>query len=144
MVGYINNEPLQLQAQGYEVSVLAVADYVQLAANGLISNEETIANDPELVRAFIGAFLLGLEDAIADPAAAFEISKGYVESLAEADEGVQKDVLALSIEFWRSDRLGVSDVAAWENMQTVLLDMGLIGSPLDLNAAYTNDFIPGD
>lgn len=144
IVGYINNEPLQLRAQGYEVNVLAVADYVQLAANGLISNEETIANDPELVRAFVRAFLRGLEDAIADPDAAYEISKNYVESLAEADEGVQRQVLALSIEFWENDRLGVSNAAAWENMQAVLLDMGLLSTPLDLDAAYTNDFVPGE
>jgi len=142
IVGYINNEPLQLRAQGYEVSVLAVADYVQLAANGLISNEETIANDPELVTAFVAAFLHGLEDAIADPEAAYEISKIYVESLSEADESVQKEILALSIDFWQSDHLGASDILAWQNMQAVLLDMDLLPNPLDLGAAYTNDFIP--
>ena len=144
VVGYINNEPLQLRAQGYEVTVLAVADYVQLAANGLISNEDTIANDPELVTAFVAAFLRGLEDAIADPDTAYEISKNYVESLAEADEEVQKKVLALSIDFWQTDRLGASKAPAWENMQSVLLDMGLLSNALDLGSAYTNDFIPGE
>jgi NitT/TauT family transport system substrate-binding protein len=142
VVGYINNEPLQLRAQGYEVTVIAVADYVQLAANGLISNEDTIANDPELVTAFVAAFLRGLEDAIADPDTAYEISKNYVESLAEADEEVQKKVLALSIDFWQTDRLGASKALAWENMQSVLLDMGLLSNALDLGSAYTNDFIP--
>jgi NitT/TauT family transport system substrate-binding protein len=142
VVGYINNEPLQLRAQGYEVDVLAVADYVQLAANGLIGNESVIANNPDFVRDFVTAFLRGLEDAIADPDAAYEISKKYVEALAEADEVVQKEVLALSISFWESDRLGISDKAAWENMQSVLLDMGLLPASLDLDAAFTNDFIP--
>jgi NitT/TauT family transport system substrate-binding protein len=142
VVGYINNEPLQLRAQGYEVDVLAVADYVQLAANGLIGNESVIANNPDFVRDFVTAFLRGLEDAIADPDAAYEISKKYVEALAEADEVVQKEVLALSISFWESDRLGISDKAAWENMQSVLLDMGLLPANLDLDAAFTNDFIP--
>lgn len=144
VVGYINNEPVQLAAQGYEVNVLRVADYVHLAANGLISNEETIATDPELVRAFVGAFLRGLEDTIADPDAAYEISKGYVETLANADEAVQKEVLALSIQFWKADPLGATQAEAWENMQAVLLHMGLLKEALDLDAAYTNAFIPAE
>ena len=31
--------------------------------------------------------------------------------------------------------------AVWENMQQVLLDMELLTTPLDLDAAYTNRFI---
>jgi len=139
---YLTNEPLQLEALGYEVNVIRVADYVNLAANGLLTNEQTIAEDPDLVRAFVGAFMRGVADTIADPDAAYEISKGYVEDLDEADEAVQKQVLALSIELWQAERLGEAQPAAWENMQAVLLNMDLISVPLDLNAAYTNEFLP--
>jgi NitT/TauT family transport system substrate-binding protein len=141
IVGYFSNEPIQLRSQGYDVVEIRVADYVQLAANGIITNEETIANNPEIVMGLVKAFLRGLEDTIANPDEAYEISKKYVENLAEADETVQKEVLAASIEFWRSDPLGFSDPAAWKNMQTVLLDMGLLTEPLDLDKAFTNDFI---
>jgi NitT/TauT family transport system substrate-binding protein len=41
-----------------------------------------------------------------------------------------------------SQRLGYSDPQAWENMQDVLLDMGLITEKLDLSKAFTNEFIP--
>jgi NitT/TauT family transport system substrate-binding protein len=143
VVGYVNNEPVQLEALGYAVNVIPVADYVQLAANGLITNEDALANDPEMVRAFVAAFLRGLEDTIADPEAAYEICKEFVEGLAEADEPVQKQVLALSIELWETDAPGLSSPAAWENMQSVLLGMDLLSQPLDLDAAYTNDFLPG-
>ena len=145
VIGYVNNEPVQLQALGYQVMVIRVADYVQLAANGIITNEETIANDPDLVKRFVAAFLLGLDDAIADPDEAYEISKNYVESLALADadeEEVQREVLALSIELWLAERLGFSQRVAWENMQAVLLSMDLLTNPLDLNAAFTNEFLP--
>jgi NitT/TauT family transport system substrate-binding protein len=89
----------------------------------------------------VRAFLRGLEDTIANPDEAYEISKKYIENLAETDEAVQKEVLAASIEFWRADPLGFSDPTAWENMQTVLLEMGLLTEPLDLEKAFTNDFI---
>ncbi len=37
VVGYANNEPIQLAARGYEVNVIRVADYARLASNGIIS-----------------------------------------------------------------------------------------------------------
>ena len=93
----------------------------------------------------MGAFLRGLEDAIADPDEAYEISKNYVESLALADadeETVQREVLALSIELWRAERLGFSQPEAWQNMQAVLLSMDLLPNALDLEAAFTNEYLP--
>ena len=55
---------------------------------------------------------------------------------------MQKQVLEISIEQWKTERLGYSDPQAWENMQNVLLDMGLITEKMDLNKAFTNEFIP--
>jgi len=141
VVIYANNEPVQLQSLGYAVDLIRVADYVQLASNGLISNEATLAENPELVRGMVRAILRGVADAIADPEAAFEISKKYVENLAQADQAVQRQVLDATIEFWKTDRPGYSDPAAWENMHSLLLDMGLISTPLDLEDAFTNEFI---
>jgi NitT/TauT family transport system substrate-binding protein len=118
-----------------------VADYVQLASNGLISNEVTIQDEPELIQAMVRAALRGLQDTIADPDEAYEISKAFVEGLAEADVNVQKEILAISIEFWRADALGLSDPQAWENMHQVLLDIGMLAQPLALEESYTNNFI---
>ncbi len=145
VVIYANNEPLQLQARGIPVNVIRVADYVQLASNGLLSNEETLRERPELVRAMVQATLRGVEQSIADPEAAFEICKKYVEGLGAlppAEQDLQRAVLAASIEFWRSDRPGYSDPAAWENMHSLLLQMGLLAEPLDVEQAFTNDYLP--
>lgn len=141
VVIYVNNEPIQLAAQGYNIDLIRVADYVQLASNGLITNEATIASDPDLVRRMTGAISRGLEDVIADPEQAFEVCKKYVENLEQADQEVQMQVLEASIEFWKADQPGHSSPQAWENMQAILLDMGLITEALDLNQAYTNDFV---
>ena len=138
---YTANEPVQLRADGYELSELRVADYVDLAANGILVSEATLQNDPELVRSFVRAFLLGLTEAAADPAAAYAISRDYVETLPP-DDLVQQQVLATSIPLWALDPPGYSDPAAWENMQELLLDMGLLTQPLDLSKAFTNDFLP--
>jgi NitT/TauT family transport system substrate-binding protein len=142
VVGYAANEPVILRSRGYDLNEIRVADYAQLASNGIITNESTVVNNPELVRAFVGAFLHGLQDTITDPDAAYEICKKYVENLDQTDPLVQKQVLGTSIEMWRAPKLGYSDPAAWENMQTVLVDMGLYPEPIDLDKAFTNEFLP--
>lgn len=139
---YIANEPVQLRAQGYDVNVLPVSDYMQLAANGIITNETTIQQNPDLVKRMVGAVLKGIAYTIANPDEAYDISKKYVENLAAADQTVQKKVLETSIEQWKADRLGFSDPKSWENMQQVLLNMSLLKEPLDLSKAYTNQFVP--
>ncbi len=142
IVGYSANEPIQLRAQGYEISEIRVADYVNLASNGILSNEKTIAENPELIRSMVSAFLRGVEYTAQNPEEAYEISKKYVENLAEADEKAQKEILATSIEFWQTEKPGYSDASAWENMNEILFQMGLLPEKIDITKAYTNEFLP--
>ena len=139
---YTANEPVQLKALGYELNEIRVADHVQLASNGLITNEATLAANPALVEKMTTVFLRALAETIADPEAAYDISLKYVDELANADRETQMEVLRRSIELWRTDDLGRSDPQAWENMQNTLLKMSLLTAPLDLNKAFTNEFIP--
>ncbi len=142
VVGYVNNEPLQLRADGVAVDVLPVADYVQLASNGLVTNETTLRTDPDLVRRMDRAFLQGLSDTLKDPAAAYAISEKYVPGLASEDRSTQMQILEASIRLWTAPRPGWSNPQAWETMQTTLIRMGQLSRPLDLSQAYTNEFIP--
>jgi len=142
VVGYTANEPIQLRSRGIAVTELRVADYAQLAANGILASEKVITENPDLVRAFVGAFLKGLKYTNENPEEAFTLSGTYIPNFADLDADVQKQVLAISTEQWQADRLGYSDPQAWENMQAVLLDMGLLTEKLDLSKAFTNEFIP--
>jgi NitT/TauT family transport system substrate-binding protein len=142
VVIYVANEPVVLKSKGYDVDVLRVGDYLKLVSNGLITNEATLRSSPGLVRRMVKATLRGIQATIDNPDEAYEISKKYVENLAQADTAVQKAVLANSIQLWKADRLGYSDPQAWENMQKVLLDMNLLTRPLDLTKSYTNEYVP--
>ena len=84
-----------------------VSDYLQLASNGLITNEATLAENPELVQRMVDATLQGIADTIANPAEAYQISLEYVEALATADAAVQQQVLATSITFWQAESAGL-------------------------------------
>jgi NitT/TauT family transport system substrate-binding protein len=138
VVVYINNEPTQLAAAGIPYDVIEVADYANLLANGIITNEQTLAENPALVEGFLRAMLRGLADTLADPAAAYEISKKYVEGLDDS----RYPVLLASLELWQGDPLGLIDPDTWTQTQDILLDMGFLDAPMaDLDAAYTNELV---
>jgi NitT/TauT family transport system substrate-binding protein len=140
VVVYSNNEPIRLAAQGERLNVIQVSDYAALAANGILTNEDTLATEPELVRGFVRALVRGTQEALNSPDEAYRIAKQYVEALT--DDALEKQVLAATLELWKADRLGRSDPTAWENMQATLLETKLLAQPLDLSKAFTNEFVP--
>lgn len=142
VVGYTANEPIVISSQGFELSELRVADYVDLIANGIVTNEETVANDPELIKGMARALAHGIADTIANPEEAYAISLKFVENLKDQDKAVQMQVLNTSIEFWKADRIGYSNPQAWENMNNLLVKMQLIPEAIDLSKAFTNEFVP--
>lgn len=92
-VVYVNNEPIQIDHLAEQgecgditgTTVFNVADYADMVSNGIVTNEETIASDPELVQSFVTAFHQGVVDTINNPAEAYLISREYVESLTASD-----------------------------------------------------------
>ena len=141
VVVYVANEPAQLESLGEEITVLKVSDAVHMVGNGLVTNEKTIQENPDLVRAMTQATLKSIQYTIDHPDEAYEITKAYVPNLATADQTVQKQVLLNSIELWTNGIPGFSDLQAWENMQSVMQKMGLLTNAVDVSACFTNEFI---
>lgn len=141
VVIYANNEPIQLAAQGYTVDLLKVADYVQLASNGLVTNERTLTENPDLVRRMTRAILRGMTYVIQNRDKAYEICTKYIPGLTESDERVQREILRATVEYWKAQQMGFSDPQAWQNMHDLLLEMGLLQSALPIEQAFTNQFV---
>ena len=141
VVVYLNDEPIRLQEQGYNLDIIRVADYVQLVSNVLIANETTISANPDLVQRMVQATLRGIKFSATHPDEAYEISENYVEGLVSVGEVIRAATVERYTTLYQTDPLGYSDPAAWENTQNILLDMGLLTEPIDLSAAFTNDFI---
>lgn len=55
---------------------------------------------------------------------------------------IQMRVLLATIPLWGGDSLGVTALDSWVTTQAVLLDMGSLTAEIDLEAAYTNAFVP--
>jgi NitT/TauT family transport system substrate-binding protein len=143
IVVYSANEPVQLAAAGAEVNLINLSDYVDLVSNGLVISEQTAQDDPEIVRLLLAAFTEALQFTMDHPDEAFEMSKAHVEGLSDGDvQAAQREVLARSIDLWKAERPGETNVAAWLAMQDVLTSMGLLTEPPDVEQAFTNDFLP--
>ena len=143
VVGYSNNEPIQLAVQNVPINTININDYAKMVSNGLIVSESTIKDHPDLVRSMLAAFNDSLQDAISHPDDAFTDSKKYVEGLSDPTvAATQRKVLDATITLWKQDQPGRSDPAAWANMQDVLVKMGLESKPIDVSAAFTNDYLP--
>jgi NitT/TauT family transport system substrate-binding protein len=143
VVVYVANEPVHLEAAGATLNIIPVADYADLVSNGLVTSEQVIAGEPGLVRAMVAALAESVQYATDHPEEAFAISQQFVEGLSDPDtEERAQEVLRRSIELWQGERLGYSERASWESMQHVLLLAGLLDEPLDLDAVFTNEFLP--
>lgn len=141
-VCYAMNEPVQLRAMGHEVRSFFLDAYTDLPSNGIITNDQTISQEPELVRALNRAFLRGLEDTLADPDAAFAIARAAIPEMDDETAELQRAVLDECVTFWQGERLGYSPPESWERAVQVMRDLGYISGELDPTSLYTNDLLP--
>jgi NitT/TauT family transport system substrate-binding protein len=191
---YVNNEPLQIRSRAQQgdcgtitdVNVLPIADVVDLVSNGIITNQQTLEENPELVQAMVNAYNDALELTINNPARAYLLSAPFIEGLPldedlqialelfadqqdtlleseldmetlyashdamyetllaqfDATTLIQFEVLLASIPLWNAEQLGYSDLASWENMQETLMALGQLEAPVELEAIFTNEFLP--
>lgn len=143
-VDYIVNGPVQLRLAGQEVDVIAVSDYIDLPANGLVTNETTIRDDPALVEKMVRAILRGLRDALSQPDEAFAISLRAVPEAGGENEEVNRAIFDASVAVWQqTEPLGASDRETWETAVRFMREMGLIETDVSVDALFTNQFIPG-
>ncbi|MHB0875071.1 MAG: ABC transporter substrate-binding protein [Anaerolineae bacterium] len=135
------NEPVQLRQAGQQVNQILVADYIQLPAAGIITNEATIENDPQLVERVVRAFSRGLKDTLSTPDDAFAAAEKAVPEIASSRD-TQRAVLAASVELWNTDAIGVSDEAAWQAAADFMKQAGLVDVSLRAADLFTNRFVP--
>jgi NitT/TauT family transport system substrate-binding protein len=142
---YAMNEPVQMRAAGEAVAVIYVADYANLVSNGLITNERSVQERPDLVQGMVRAALRGIAYTTEHPDEAFEIALKYVPEAGgdEAARTINRAILAESIRSWKAEpgELGRSEMANWEASQQIMEQMGLIGAETDVSAMFTNRFV---
>lgn len=141
---YISNQPVDLAAQGVEVDVLTVADLgLFLPGQVVFVNNDFLADNRDLVKGFVEATLLGYKDAKEDPDEAARIMSKYY---PEITEDVIKAKWEIIQEVWFSPAtaehgFGWNDPQAYENLQAILTDTGLLTEPVDFSTALDNSIL---
>lgn len=144
IIGYANNEPIQLAKAGMEVRTFPVADQQPLISNGLGALQKTLDDNPDAVRAAIAATLRGVQYTIDNPEEALEISKKYVDGLDDpANAAAALEVLRATLPMWQATgKPGSVDETAWASMAAFLQEQGLLAKPIEVKGSFSNAFLP--
>ena len=143
-VVYVSNEPIAIEENCFAVDLIRISDWTNLMSNGLVTNERTIRDRPELVRGMVRALDRGIRWVIEHPEEAFDLSvRRYIRELPAERYPTERQVLANSVELWRSPAPGRSQPVRWRETHDTMLAIGFLRRPLtDLEQAYRNDFLP--
>ncbi|MBU9709636.1 ABC transporter substrate-binding protein [Paenibacillus sp. AK121] len=135
---------IEAKLRGEPLDMLYVKDYsknLDYYTPVIVSNEQTIKNDPDLVKAFMDATAQGYEYTIAHPEEAADILSKAVPELDKK--------LVLASQKWLSPRYqddaaqwGVQKAEVWKNYSDWMYERKLLNKPLEVDKAFTNDFLP--
>ncbi len=109
----------------------------------IITTEDIIDKDPELIEKFLRAVTKGYEYAIANPEEAAEF-------LLEASPELDRELVLKSQEYlskeYQSDAKawGLMKREVWEDYARWLHERGLIENMIDADRIFTNEFLPGE
>ena len=140
-LGFVNNEPLVLEAQGVAVNVIPVGPYDPAPGSGVIATDEKLA-EGDLVERFVAASQQGVAFTLANPRGAFEVSKTFVENLDEA----RFTVLEATLPLWRSpysraNGIGSTDPAKWRGLLELLKSTGRLETDLPAKTFFSNAYL---
>ena len=141
MDAFITNQRVQLEADGHELNTLLVSDYgIEMYANVIFTTEEMVANNPDVVLRFLRATVRGLDAAVANPEQAAELAVARNSNLSLELE-TQSMLASVPLITSRSNPSGLMTTTGWEIAHQILLDQGLLSAPLELDNAYTLQFL---
>ncbi len=144
--GFANNEPVQLELTGEEVTILRVDDIVPLPGNGLIVGTSTLESKSDAVAGFIAATLRAMEEIAANPEVGLDAAITAVPELASARD-VQAAILEATIEVWKGPAqeargLGAIEPADWERSIAYLQTLELVPNPVTVDDVVDTGLLP--
>jgi ABC-type nitrate/sulfonate/bicarbonate transport system substrate-binding protein len=107
----------------------------------LIANEDTLNNNPQLVKKFLKATAQGYQDSIEKPEEAAGILLKYAPEI-DKELAVASQKYLASQYIADAPRWGEMKRERWENYARWMFDNKLIDKKLDAKEAYTNDYLP--
>jgi ABC-type nitrate/sulfonate/bicarbonate transport system substrate-binding protein len=136
---------IRLRQAGVDTSTIPFIDHEDCIPDWytplLATSERVEAKRSDDLTAFLAATSRGYQAAMDDPAAAADALLDQTDDLdpklVRASSAYLATRYADDPEAW-----GRQDEAVWEDFSAFLLDAGLIDDPIDVGAAWTNEYLP--
>ncbi len=142
VMGYINNEAVQLQASNFAIRSFPVTQ--PLISNGIAAMQSELDTHGADIKALIQATLRGLAYVDAHPQEAVTITKGkYVPTIDNATNTAQAlAVLQATIPLWKQPAQAGAIVGdQWQAMGAFLKSEGLLAPNADTTKGYSDAFL---
>lgn len=143
ILGSLDFYGVQLKDRDVETNDYLFADNgVATVSTSIISRDEYLEENPEVVRCFIAASLIGWDEALDDTDGAVEALKATFPQVVE--DQARNELDATKILFCRNGAksLGKAEPEAWKASQEVLAKIGTTPQGTDPTEYYTYDYLP--
>jgi ABC-type nitrate/sulfonate/bicarbonate transport system substrate-binding protein len=145
------NEYYQLQGQGYDFGYLSGDEVAPQLSNALVTSNDIIENNPELVKKFTRAFTKGQYFLYLNPEACADITLYTRPNLVidwEGAVGAAKGTNMMELGIPEEEQIarieagiGLFDMTYAQNAADNLLEAGAIQNAIDASQYYTNDYV---
>jgi putative hydroxymethylpyrimidine transport system substrate-binding protein len=140
--GYMNHEKLLLEKEGQKVKAFSLKDfgvpsYYELV---LITGEDTLKKDPELVNAMVRALTKGFEKTKADPKGALETLIASSAKDAPLDKDVEGQSINILLPLMESSsaKFGSQSLEDWTKLADWMKAQGLLKADVKPAEAFVN------
>lgn len=131
IVGFSNNDAVQIAQNGTEVRTIAAAETVPLVGASLVTTKDFLASHREELADAVTASAAGMALFVDDPDGAVTATKKYVTDLADSTQAANAREVAVAtgrlVRPEDSTVVGSLDASAFTSMLTFLGDQGLLG-----------------
>jgi NitT/TauT family transport system substrate-binding protein len=139
--GWVTNEGVSMTLANHLYNALLLSDYgIEIYANVIFTRQDMIDQHPDLVERFLRATTQGIQTAVDRPAEAATLAVRYN---SERDLKAETEAMTRSIPLLNptGSLPGMMSADVWKNTEQIFLQQGLLTKPLDIDKAYTLDFL---
>ena len=143
-VDYAANGPVVMGLQGTPINVITLDPYLTIPANGLVTNESTISDNPDLVARLVRAMQKSVAYTVANPDEAFAAALETVPEAGGGNETANGAIFDASLPFWTTAegaQPGVTEVADWQAAAELMQRSGLVDTVVPAEELFTNQFV---
>jgi NitT/TauT family transport system substrate-binding protein len=143
-VDYAANGPVVLALQGITTTQIALDPYLTVPANGLVTNEETITENPDLVMRMVRAMQRSIAYTVANPDEAFELSLKSIPEAGGENTATNRAIFDASMPYWTPQpgaQPGATTEAAWQAAALFMQRIGLVDMLVPAADLFTNEFV---